>query len=323
MKNTLGNSSKKIILPLALVMSILTAYSDAKAARIAAWDFTGEGTTANATSLADAFDSSFASAPVLTRGAGAAYSAGGNSFRTVGFQNNGISISNTDYFQFTLVVPSGKTLSLSTVDAKFGGTGTFSATPGVSNQFAYSLDGTNFVLIGSPQIQTSTSLTLTQISLSGITALQTIPASTTVTIRYYASGQTTTGGWGFNSSASGNYGLDIGGTISASSSPTITLNPVTPTLTAFTTTAGTASPAQTFAVTGSNLTADVTVTAPTGFEVSKDGASYASSQTLTRSGGAVASTTISVRIAASAVAGPLASANVALTSTGQRQRMWQ
>ena len=102
----------------------------------------------------------------------------------------------------------------------------------------------------------------------------------------------------------------------AATSPAITLNPATPTLSAFTTTAGTASTAQTFAVTGSNLTADVTVTAPAGFEVSKDGTNYASSQILTQSAGVVASTTISVRIAASTVAGSLASANVTLTSTG-------
>ena len=98
----------------------------------------------------------------------------------------------------------------------------------------------------------------------------------------------------------------------ASSSPSV--NPSVSTLSGFTTTAGTASTAQTFSVTGSNLTADVTVTAPAGFEVSKDGTNYASSQILTQSAGVVASTTISVRIAASAVAGPLASANVTLAS---------
>jgi len=104
-------------------------------------------------------------------------------------------------------------------------------------------------------------------------------------------------------------------TAGSSSSPTITLDPATPALSAFTTTAGTASAAQTFVVTGSNLTADVTVTAPAGFEVSKDGTNYASSQTLTQSGGAVASATISVRIAAATAQGS-PSGNVTLASTG-------
>ena len=212
MKNILRNSFKKMILPLVLLMSNFTAYSDAEAARISAWDFTGEGTVSTVTtSSADVFDSSLASAPVLTRGSGAAWSTGANSFRTLGFKNDGISTSNTDFFEFALTVPTGKTLSLSTIDAKFAGTSSFNASPGVTSQFAYSLDGITFALIGSAVQSTST--TLAQINLSGISALQNIPATTTLKIRFYAAGQTATGGWGFNSSAAGIYGLDIGGTI--------------------------------------------------------------------------------------------------------------
>jgi hypothetical protein len=85
----------------------------------------------------------------------------------------------------------------------------------VNSQFAYSLDGTNFTLIGSPQATIGTPATLTQISLTGITQLQGVPDTTTVTIRYYASGQTTTGGWGFNSPSSGTFGLAITGELSA------------------------------------------------------------------------------------------------------------
>ena len=88
------------------------------------------------------------------------------------------------------------------------------------------------------------------------------------------------------------------------------------TLTAFSTVAGTASTAQSFTVSGQNLTSDITVTAPTGFEVSTDAQSYASSKTLTQNSGTVASTTISVRIAAGTAAGALASANVTVEATG-------
>ena len=104
---------------------------------------------------------------------------------------------------------------------------------------------------------------------------------------------------------------DIKLTGSASLSPSVT--PSDSTLTGFTTTAGTASAARTFTVTGANLSADVTVTAPTGFEVATDGATFAGSKTLTQSAGAV-SGTISVRIAASTAEGALASANVTLVS---------
>ena len=97
----------------------------------------------------------------------------------------------------------------------------------------------------------------------------------------------------------------------SSSSPSVT--PSVSTLTGFTTTAGTASAAQTFTVTGANLSADVTVTAPTGFEVATNGTDFAASKTLTQTTGAV-SGTISVRIAASTAEGALASANVTLVS---------
>jgi hypothetical protein len=211
MKNILRNSNfgfTKWCVAL-IVAAGMGEVNEASAARLAAWDFFGESSPV--TSAADVFDSSLDSSSSLNRGSGAASSSGSNSFRTTGFQNNGIATSNTDYFQFTLSAVDGKTLSLATIDARFAGTASFNASPGVTSQFAYSLDGTTFTLIGSP-VQ-STSLTLTQISLSGISALQNIPGGTTVTIRYYASGQTTTGGWGFSSSAAGTYGLDVGGTI--------------------------------------------------------------------------------------------------------------
>jgi hypothetical protein len=84
-----------------------------------------------ASSSADIFDANLDSSNLLTRGSGAAASTATNSFRTQGFQNNGISTANTDYFQFTLSASSGNTLSLSTIDARFAGTATFAASPGV------------------------------------------------------------------------------------------------------------------------------------------------------------------------------------------------
>ena len=183
--------------------------------QIAAWDFTGNN-TATATFTATTFNPNLVAASGannITRGAGAAASAANNSFRTAGFQNNGISTANTDYFQITLTAATGYKISLSTIDAKFAGTASFCVSPGVDNQFAYSLDGTTFSLIGSPQALIGTPATLTQISLSGISALQNVAAGTTITLRYYASGRTTTGGWGFNSPSLGANGLAIGGTV--------------------------------------------------------------------------------------------------------------
>ncbi len=202
--------------------------------QIAAWDFSGQNspTTYPATTFSSNLISS-SGANEITRGSTATPSSTANSFRTAGFKDDGISTSNTDYFQITLQAASSYKVSLSTIDAKFGGTSTFFASPGVTSQFAYSLDGTNFTLIGSP-VQT-TSLAMTQISLTGITNLQNVVSGTTITIRYYASGQTPTGGWGFLSAASlGTNGLAIGGSVVALPPPTqlviTNITPASPTL---------------------------------------------------------------------------------------------
>ena len=177
---------------------------------IAAWDFTGVGTTTVATLAATTLDTGLTSTSI-TRGATAAWSTGANSWRTQGFQNNAISTSNTDYFQITIHASSGKSVSLSTIDANFVGTSSFAVSPGVSSQFTYSLDGTNFTLIGSPSLTIGTPATMTQIDLTAVSALQNVASGTTITLRYYASGQTTTGGWGFSSPTAGTNGLAIGG----------------------------------------------------------------------------------------------------------------
>lgn len=88
----------------------------------------------------------------------------------------------------------------------------------------------------------------------------------------------------------------------------------TGTTTAFTSCAGVVSTAQNFTVSGSGLTANITVTAPTGFEVSLTaGSGYASSITLTQTSGTVATTTVYVRLSTTATGTP--SGNVTCTST--------
>jgi subtilisin-like proprotein convertase family protein/endonuclease/exonuclease/phosphatase family metal-dependent hydrolase len=70
------------------------------------------------------------------------------------------------------------------------------------------------------------------------------------------------------------------------------------------TTAGTASTAQSFSVSGTALTGSLTVTAPTGLEVSLSAAGgYAATLSLTPTAGVLASTTVHVRLAATAAAG--------------------
>jgi hypothetical protein len=199
---------KKLILIACLFLSAGFTVSG----QIIAWNFYG---LSQPVSCAATFVNVGISASdgIMTRGPGAAPSAGVHSFRTTGFQNNGISTTNADYFQITLKTEPGFKVSCANINAKFGGTATFYASPGVTSQFAYSVDGVNFTLIGNP-VQ-STSLTMATVDLSAIPELQDVYYNTTITIRYYASGQTSTGGWGFYSATASTYGFEVDGVVEA------------------------------------------------------------------------------------------------------------
>ena len=199
------------------IQAVIEAGVDGGSDFVAAWDFTGA--SSNTTWAATTYDANLdatSSLKNITRGSTASASSGSNSFRTTGFKNEGISTSNTDYFQTTIKAATGFAVSLTGINGAFNGTSSFYASPGVTSQFAYSLNGSSFTLIGSPV--TSTSLTMSNVDLSGISDLQNVPDSVTVYLRYYASGQTTTGGWGFYSSASGVNGLQISGAVFAEGS---------------------------------------------------------------------------------------------------------
>ncbi|GAA4063147.1 hypothetical protein GCM10022389_04760 [Flavobacterium cheonanense] len=88
------------------------------------------------------------------------------------------------------------------------------------------------------------------------------------------------------------------------------------TATAFTTTYGTASTEQSFAVSGTDLSANLVATAPTGFEVSNDGATYGATTSFPQISGS-ASGTLRIRLKADAsVVGTYDSQNIVLSSTG-------
>lgn len=147
----------------------------------------------------------------LTRGSAAGTSSGNSSFRTTGFQNNGIAVANNDYFEFRLSAAPGYTLSLNGISGTYVGTATYYANPGVSDQWAYSTDGSTFTLIDAPLQQTG--LTRSH-DFSGEVALQNVSAGTDIYLRYYATGQTSTGGWGFGSA-----GIDVDGAVTVVPEP--------------------------------------------------------------------------------------------------------
>jgi predicted RNA-binding protein with TRAM domain len=147
---------------------------------------------------------------------------------------------------------------------------------------------------------TASPLLISTLSTDGTTAL-TNGASYDIQIR------------AVNAAGDGTATATTQGTPAVPSSPTIT---GAATAIAFTTTYGTVSASQSFSVSGAALTADITATAPTGFEVSSDNSTYGSTATFIQSGGS-ASGTLYVRLAATAiVSGSYNSQNIALTSTG-------
>jgi PKD repeat protein len=96
-----------------------------------------------------------------------------------------------------------------------------------------------------------------------------------------------------------------------------TLNPsisTTGTLSAFTACTGLVSAEQNFSVSGSNLSTDIIITPPSGYEVSTtSGSGFATSVSLTQTSGSVNSTTIYVRLTNSASGSP--AGNISCTST--------
>lgn len=188
---------------------------------IAAWDFTNINSPA--TAAATIVDTILQSSPLLTRGPAAGACPGNNAFFTTGFDDDGISTANNDYFQFTLTPKPGDTLSLREIDA-FVGNNTAMQVPGVNSQFAYSTDGTNFTLIAFPLTNSTDGLGF---YLGNIAALQNIPGGNTITFRYYASGPSASAEWGFLSTQPAKLGLSITGR-STYSNKVIT-DPVIPT----------------------------------------------------------------------------------------------
>ena len=90
---------------------------------------------------------------------------------------------------------------------------------------------------------------------------------------------------------------------------------VTGSLAAFSTTYGTASTVQTLSVAGASLAANITATAPTGYEVASDGVTYGATATFIQTGGS-ASGTLSIRLAALTAPSTVLGTTLAFTSTG-------
>lgn len=195
-----------------------------------------------------------------------------------------------DNVKVTVVVP---TITSISPPSKVAGTGAFTLT----------VNGTGFVSGTSVVRWNGSNRTTTVVSPTQLTAAI---LSTDIT-------------------SAGTAAITVANGVAISNAQTFTIDPAgasnislsTSSLNTMTTVTGSASSAQNYTVSGSNLTADVIVTAPTNFEVSPDGTTYSGSITLARTGNVLVGQPVMVyaRVKASAPSG-LYSATIDHTTTG-------
>ena len=206
-----GSLNYNASLPVTQTLKVLPA-------PLAAWDLYNFNPTAGQQSVSSVNASQVAAGisvtPSLSMGNMANVTNAGNRYRftssdwpylvSSSVDSPSINLATGKYMSVAIAADLGKILSLSSINASFRG-GTISSE--LKSQFAYSIDGTNFTLIGeNPTTFAGASGTrfYSDIDLSGIAALQNLPSGTIVTLRYYASGKssgtTSTIGqkaWGF------------------------------------------------------------------------------------------------------------------------------
>ncbi len=208
----------------------------------------------------------------------------------------------TSYEDFTVTTgPATPTISVS--PATLSGLGATEGAAGTAQ--IYAVNGTSLtasVSVTAPaNLEVSTdgnnfasSLTLTP-SIDGTLGAQLSvriaagapPGSVSGTITHASAGATT-------------QNVPVSGTVS-SSAPHIIVS--TANLTGFTALQGSAGGSKSYTVSGANLTGSVTITAPTGYEVSLDNSSFASTQTLVPVSGSIANTTVYARLSSTASLG--------------------
>src|SRR5690606_14181559 len=100
-------------LRLLFIAIIFCVFCNVSYGQLASWNFYTTSNPHSHSTYAGALAANMDSSNLITRGPDAAASSANNSFRTQGFQNDGISTTNEDYFQIVLSSAPGYNLSLS------------------------------------------------------------------------------------------------------------------------------------------------------------------------------------------------------------------
>ncbi len=223
----------------------------------------------------------------------------------------------TSATNFTVIAPGTPILKLST--HTIAGLNATAGSPSVATN--YTVTGTN---LGVTPVTITPDSALLEVGTNGTNFASTLDltpsggtVSNTIFLRVVATNVVTNySALVSHVSGSASNSLSVSGAIT-NPAPALVLNPTN--LTGFTATVEAPSASQTFTVTGSNLTNNVTVTAPTGFEVASDGLTWSNVASLAQVAGS-ASGTISVRMAATNVFGAR-SGSVTAVSTSLTNRV--
>lgn len=286
---------------LCTVSALLFASVPQGAAQILTFEFSalvGNETTATSNSNDPGLTSS-----TISRGAGLTASNNSGRFNATSWALTSIAnaVNGNDYMEFTITPNSGKQFSVTTVVVQWQRSSTGNVGISLRNSvdsYASDIDGERSVVDS-----TSTQTFTWNVSQGN--------SSSPVTYRLYSWAKATTGSGGPGDGSGNDIVVNGAVTDYSSGSPLIGVTGSTSPLSTY---QGTASSSTSVDVSGSDLTADITATAPTGFEVSNDDTTWGSTTTFAQSGGS-ASGTLYVRLAATAAVGPH-SENVVLTSTG-------
>lgn len=267
--------------------------------QVIAWELSGlTGTTAGPVNSSTS--ASGVGTGSLSRGTGLTATSAGGAFSSSGWYSSSTvttladAIANNDFYQFTIPITGG-TATLTGVSfflqASNTGPGTVALRSSADN---YASD------LGTASVPTTSTLRTITFS-SALTNL-----SSTVTFRLYGYGTTanpssTPGGGGTlrigsSPTASAN-DIEVSGTITPAAVPSLNTAPGSLSFSYF----GGNGPSEekSFAVSGSNLTGDVTATASTNYELSlTSGGSFGTSVTLSPGSGTLGSTTVFVRLKA-------------------------
>ncbi len=212
--------------------------------------------------------------------------------------------------------PVSPVISVSNTSLNLGTTTTGTASTSIQSYTVGGTHLTNNVVISAPAgVELSKDSGATWQTSETLAPTNGTLASTTIQVRISASAKVGSITGNITNISSGATELDISVSGNVNALPSISVSNTS--LSLGTTTTGTASnPGQTYTVSGTNLTNNVVITAPTGVELSKDGgATWQTSETLIPTNGTLAITTIQVRISASATIGSI-TGNITNISSG-------